>query len=127
MVFALADVGSFLTLFCRAAARVVELDDLREETTLDGRVVSVGASRPGKSDGCVVHTSRTILSNCFREPVTCLAAVKRSEVITDSARLYEELGDIHGEHGRRGLCPQLSPQGGGEWVPSGNEVLKEAR
>jgi hypothetical protein len=65
MVFALADVGSFLALFCRAAALLVEFDDLREETTLDGRVVSVGASRPGTSDGCVVHTSRTILPNCL--------------------------------------------------------------
>jgi hypothetical protein len=94
MVFALADVGSFLALFCRAAALFVEFDDLREVTTLDGRVVSVGASRPGKSDGCVVHTSGTILPNCFREPVAYPAAVKRSEVITDSVRFYEELGDI---------------------------------
>jgi hypothetical protein len=78
MVFALADVGSFLALFCRAAALFVEFDDLREETTSDGRV----------------YTSRTILPNCFPEPVAYPGAVKRSEVITDSVRLYEELGDI---------------------------------
>lgn len=64
IVFGVAAVGSFLALFFLAAALFVEFEDPREETTSDGGVVSVGASWPGKFDGCVVDASQTILSNC---------------------------------------------------------------